>query len=95
MFLRGTRRLPTVQKRNDSKNSAAFSPRKILKIWRGIPINFKNCAEFYKISRAQKSGKVPTSRYLNLPAEHLIHRLFLTPKLAVLFDAGFYRAHEI
>ena len=44
-----------------SKNSAAFSSRKIPKIWHEIPINFKNGVEFYEISlELKKSGKALT-----------------------------------
>nr|WP_315084745.1 hypothetical protein [uncultured Campylobacter sp.] len=49
--------LSIMQRRKDSKNSAAQNPRKIPKKRRRIPIKFKNGVGFYKISRAQKSGK--------------------------------------
>nr|WP_314072031.1 hypothetical protein [uncultured Campylobacter sp.] len=42
-----------------SKNSAAFSPRKILKRRHEIPINFKNGVEFYEISLELKKAAKP------------------------------------
>ena len=48
---------PTVQRRNDSKNSAAQNPRKISKRRRIIPINFKNGAGFIKFHELKKAAK--------------------------------------